>query len=320
MDTLLIYLILSLPLVGVYAMLGLGITVIYQASRVLNLAHGAIAMAAAYCTYQMSALWHLPIAVGVLGGVLFGGAFGLAVERVFVRRLRAAGPTTQTVGTVAVLGLAIALASLRVDVALGPLRFPIGYGSLPVSAPQVLPQGALHVGQGQVHWDLLLIFPIGVAGALALFALLQFTDVGLMMRGAAQNRRGAALRGIDPDRTTMLAWVIGGAYAGLAGILLSSATTLDPFGVPLGVLPAFVAALIGGLDSMPGVLLGAVVVGLTQGMVPAMGLIPRLGQIDIAPLTQSQGAPELVLGILALIVMASRGARLSVADSRGDGL
>ena len=91
------------------------------------------------------------------------------------------------------------------------------FGSLPVNEVQVLPRGALQLGHGHVDYALLGIFPVGVLGALGLFALLQFTDMGLAMRGAAQNRRGAALRGIDPDRTTMLAWVIGGAYAALAG-------------------------------------------------------------------------------------------------------
>jgi branched-chain amino acid transport system permease protein len=281
-------------------MLALGITVIYQASRVLNLAHGAMAMGAAYVTYQFGSHWHTPVWLAVTVGIAFGGLFGVFLERVFIRQLRSAGPTTQTVGTVAVLTLTIAAAAQI-------------FGSLPVSAPQVLPTGALQLGHGQVLWDLLLIFPIGVAGAIVLFALLQFTDIGLAMRGAAQNRRGAALRGIDPDRTTMLAWVIGGAYAGLAGILLS-------YGVALGVLPAFVAALIGGLDSMPGVLLGAVIVGLTQGLVPAIALLPKIGPLNVATVAQSQGAPQLVLGVLALVVMASRGSRLAAADTRSDTL
>ena len=301
MSTVFLYMVLSLPLVGVYAMLGLGITVIYQASRVLNLAHGAMAMGSAYATYQLSR-WHVPVAVAVIGGIAFGGLLGLLLERVFVRKLRASGPTSQTVGTVAALTLGIALFS-RV------------YGTLPVNAPQVLPRGALDLGPGHVSWDLLGIFPVGVLGALALFALFQYTDVGLAMRGAAQNRRGAALRGIDPDQTTALAWVIGGAYAGLAGILLSSATTLEPFGIALGVLPAFVAALIGGLDSMPGVLLGAAIVGLTQGMVPALGLVPGLGGIVSSP-----GTPQLVLGVLALIVMGLRGVQLSTGDTKADTL
>jgi branched-chain amino acid transport system permease protein len=301
MNTLLLYLVLSLPLVGIYALLGLGITVIYQASRVLNLAHGAMAMGGAYATYQLWR-WHAPLPVAVAGGIAAGALLGLLVERIFVRQLRASGPATQTVGTVAALSAAIALAS-RV------------WGTLPVDAPRVLPSGALTIGDGFVPWMKLGIFPVALAGAALLFALLEFTDVGLAMRGAAQNRRGAALRGVDPDRTAMLAWAIGGAFAALAGVLLAGATGLDPFSISLGVLPAFVAALIGGLESMPGVCVGALIVGTVQGTVPALAQVPGLGSLLREP-----GAPELVLSVLALIVMATRGARLVTGDVRAEAL
>jgi branched-chain amino acid transport system permease protein len=301
MGTFLLYIVLSLPLVGAYALLGLGITVIYQASRVLNLAHGAMAMGGAYATYQLFK-WHVPIALAVVGGVAMGALLGIVVERVFVRQLRGSGPTTQTVGTVAALSFAIALAS-RI------------WGTLPVSAPRVLPQGALRLGDGFVAWTKLGIFPVALAGGALLFALFKYTDIGLAMRGAAQNRRGAALRGVDPDRTARLAWIIGGATAGLAGILLAGASELDPFSVSLGVLPAFVAALIGGLESMPGVCIGAFIVGTVQGMVPALTQVPKINQ-----LVQGQGAPELVLSVLALLVMGLRGARLVTGDVRSESL
>jgi len=301
MGTFLLYVVLSLPLVGAYALLGLGITVIYQASRVLNLAHGAMAMGGAYATYQLTK-WHVPIAVAVVGGVAMGALLGIVVERVFVRQLRGSGPTTQTVGTVAALSFAIALAS-RI------------WGTLPVNAPRVLPQGALRLSDGFVAWTKLGIFPVALAAGALLFGLFKYTDIGLAMRGAAQNRRGAALRGVDPDRTARLAWIIGGATAALAGILLAGASELDPFSVSLGVLPAFVAALIGGLESMPGVCIGAFIVGTVQGMVPALTQVPKLSQI-----VQGQGAPELVLSVLALLVMGMRGARLVTGDVRSEGL
>lgn len=299
MNTFFLYLVLSLPLVGAYALLGLGITVIYQASRVLNLAHGAMAMGAAYAAYQL-AHWRVPAYIAVVMGVVVGALLGLIVENIFVRRLRSAGPTTQTVGTVAALTLAIAFAA-RI------------WGTLPLNAPRVLPRGALQLPGGFVPYDLLGIFPIALLIGGAMFALFQFTDVGLAMRGAAQNRRGAALRGVDPDRTAAFAWILGGALAGLSGILLAGATGLDPYGISLGVLPAFVAALIGGLESMPGVCIGALIVGVVQGMVPAMAQIPKVG-----PIAQGQGAPELVLSVLALAVMALRGIRLATSDVRGD--
>jgi branched-chain amino acid transport system permease protein len=300
-ELVLLYVVLSLPMVGTFAMLALGVTVIYQASRVLNLAHGAMAMAGAYTTYQLN-LWKVPIPLAVVGGVLAGAALGLTVERIFVRGLRSSGATTQVVGTVAVLTFAIAVVS-RI------------WGTLPVAAPRVLPAGALQLGHGHVDLDLLGIFPVGILAAVALFSLFQFTDIGLAMRGAAQNRLGATLRGTDPDRTAALAWMIGGGLAALAGILLAGATELDPFTISLGVLPAFVVALIGGLESMPGVIAGSLVVGIVIGMVPAFGIVPAL-----SPLAQAQGAPQLVLGVLALVVMALRGARLVAGETRSEGL
>lgn len=302
MGTVLRYFAQSLPLVGGFILLGMGITAIYQASRVLNLAHGSMAMGGAYASYSLHQTG-LPVVIDVIGGIAFGAALGLFVERVFVRRLRAAGPTTQTVGTVAVLSLSIAIAT-RI------------YGSLPVANPtRVLPGGSMTIGDGFIPNDLLLIFPIGLAGAALLFGLFQFTDLGLAMRGAAQNRRGAALRGVNPDRTAALAWMIGGAFAALYGILTAGATELDPFSISLGVLPAFVAALIGGLESMPGVCIGAAIVGVVEGMVPVLGPLPGIG-----PIASGNGAPELVLGVLALAVMAMRGARLSTGDVRGEAM
>jgi branched-chain amino acid transport system permease protein len=310
----LLYVVLALPLVGAYALLGLGITVIYQASRVLNLAHGAIAMGAAYTTYELNrdqlllpraaaeqfSRYHLILPLAVAGGIAAGALLGLLIEQVLVKHLRAAGPTTQTVGTVAALTFAIALAARK-------------WGTLPVTAPNIFPKGVIGIGDGFVQWGRFGIFPVALLGAGLLFALFQFTDLGLAMRGAAQNRRGAALRGVDPERTAALAWVIGGAFAGLAGILLAGASELDPYSVSLGVLPAFVAALIGGLESMPGVVAGAAVIGLVEGMVPALALIPRVGVAF-----QGQGSPALVLGVVALVVMALRGARLVTSDVRAD--
>ena len=316
MSTIALYVLLSLPLVGAYALLGLGITVIYQASRVLNLAHGAMAMWAAYITYQLEVsglflpagmrVWvtsnHLMLPLAVGGGIVTGALIGLLVERIFVRQLRSAGPTTQTVGTVAALLLSIAVAA-RI------------WGTQPLPAPQLFPAGAIHMSGGFVPFGKFGIFPVAIVAAAVLFGLFQFTRLGLAMRGAAQNRRGAALRGVDPDRTAALAWILGGAFAGLAGILLAGSSSLDPYSLSLGVLPAFVAALIGGLESMPGVVVGAVVIGLIQGMVPALSLVPVVG----VPF-QAQGAAELVLGIVALMAMAMRGARLVTADTRGESL
>src|SRR5204862_5928923 len=123
--------------------------------------------------------------------------------------------------------------------------------------------------------------------------LFKWTRLGLAMRAAAENRRAASLMGIDPDRTTRIAWAIGGGLAGLTGTMLAAVTNLHPYTLSLQMLPAFVAALLGGMVSLPGALAGSLVVGAALGMVPAFGSAPILGDF-----TAQIGAPQAVLAVL----------------------
>ena len=286
-------LVLSLPLVGAYAIFAIGIVLIHRASRVLNLAHGAMALVPAYTLYALST-GGLPMLIAFPLALLVGAVLGLAVERSFVRRLRAQGPTAQTVGTVAALGVLIALVAKI-------------FGTTALDPVGIFPQGAIPVGVSEIQYGELGLFATMLAVAAGLFALLQRTNLGLMMRGSAESRLGAALHGVNPDRITEFTWALGGLLAGLAGILLAAVTSLQPYRLPLQALPGFIAALIGGLGSLPGALAGAAVVGITQGLVPVLG-----------PIGQSQGAPQLFLAIVAMVVMATRGSKLVASDVRGD--
>jgi branched-subunit amino acid ABC-type transport system permease component len=292
-----IYFLLSLPLVGAFAMFSLGVVAIYQASRVLNLAHGAMAMVPVYVVFELNERG-APLAVALVIGVASGAALGVVVERVFIRTLRGQSPTAQTVGTVAALGV---LVSLTAKI----------FGTTPRVAVSVFPEGGLRVGASLLRYGHIGLFLIALASSAAFFALFRFTDLGLAMRAAAQNRRAAALMGVDADRTTAAAWAIGGSLAALGGILLAPVTTLHPYSLTLIVLPAFVAALMGGLDSFTGALVGASIVGLAQGMVPAIGLVPGIG--DFA--TQV-GAPQVVVGLVAFTIMYLRGERFTGSDVR----
>jgi ABC-type branched-subunit amino acid transport system ATPase component/branched-subunit amino acid ABC-type transport system permease component len=296
---LLIYLLLSLPLVGAYAILGVGIVVIFRASRVLNLAHGAMAMLPAYLLYDMNK-HGLPMLIGVPIAVASGGALGMLTERIFVRPLRKQGPTAQTVGTIAMFGLVVALVAKH-------------YGTTPLIGPRIFPAGGIGLQGSTLFYGDLGLFVTAVASAAGLLALFKFTDLGLSLRGAADNRVAAALVGIDPDRSARVAWLIGGSLAGVAGVLLGGVNNLSPYNLSLQMLPAFVAALIGGLASLPGVLVGAACVGFLQGMVPAIGLIGPLrsfaGQL---------GLPQLTLTVIALTVMYLRGGQYSGSDIRAE--
>ena len=294
-------LLLATPLVAAYALFALGIVLIYRASRVLNLAHGVMAMVPAYVVFKLREAG-MPLAVALVLGVASGAVIGAAVEAVFVRRLRKVSPTAQTVGTVAVYGLGIAIVA-RV------------FGTTPVKPPPVFGDGVILFGSAGISHGQIGLIVVACGLTALLFALFKFTSLGLAMRGSASNRTAAALMGVNPDRTTGLAWMMGGALAAVAGILLSAVSTLDPFGFPLQALPAFVAALIGGLGSMPGALAGALVVGLTIGAVPGLTNVPGIGNF-----ASSIGASQAVLALVAFVVMAMRGEKLSASDVRSGGL
>lgn len=296
----LVLLLLSIPFVGAYAMYAVGIVVIYQASRVLNLAHGAMATVPAFLTFTLVVNLGLPVAVAAPLGVVCGALLGVGVERVFVRRLRAVSPTAQTVGTVAAFGILISLTAKI-------------WGTAGRSAPHIFPEGHFDLGGSFLRYGQIGLFAVAVVAAGGLYVLFQRTEFGLAMRGAAQNRRAASLMGINPDRTTTAAWALAGGLAALSGVLLAPVTSLHPYLIGLSVLPAFVAALIGGLENLPGALVGSAVVGVVIGIVPALAPLPGfrivLGQL---------GGAELTLGVVAMVVMALRGQRFAASDVRAE--
>jgi branched-chain amino acid transport system permease protein len=292
---------LALPLVAAYALFALGIVLIYRASRVLNLAHGVMAMLPAYVTYKLRHAG-VPSMLALALGVVAGMALGAAVEVAFVRRLRRVSATAQTVGTVAVFGLVVAIAGKV-------------FGTTPVRSDGFFPKHVILFGSSGLSYEQIGLIAVAIALTAGLFALFRYTSIGLAMRGAASNRTAAGIVGINPDRTTQLAWMLGGGMAAVAGIMLSGVTSLDPFRFPLQALPAYVAALIGGLGSMPGALVGSAVVGLT------IGIVPGLQQIGfLKGFASSIGAPQAVLGVVAFVVMALRGEKLSAGDVRSGGL
>jgi branched-chain amino acid transport system permease protein len=291
MSRILVFILLSLPLVGAYAIFALGLVVIYRASRVLNLAHGAMAMIPAYIVHSASARG-IPMLFSVAIGIVSGGLLGMLIERVYVRPLRSISTTAQTVGTVAALGFLVAIA--------GKI-----WGTGGQTAVHVFPQGQLRVASSGIRYGDLGLFAVMLLIAGGLYALLQWTSLGLAMRGAADNARAAALMGVNPQRATSAAWAIGGVTAAIAGVLFAAVTILHPVVLSLQAVPALVAALIGGLASLPGAVIGAVIVGGTLGLVPA---VPALQHIE--------GSAQLLLAILSFVVMAMRGERYVATDVR----
>ena len=301
MGRLLAFSFLSIPLIGAYTMFAIGIVVIYRSSRVLNLAHGAMAMTPAYAYYTLTNMG-IPALIALVLAVAFGALLGIGVEAVFVRRLRPQGATAQTVGTVAVTGLLIALIGKT-------------YGTSSLEVPAVFPEGHIRLVSANVRYADLGILLTGLLVAGATLAFFKFTQFGLALRGAAQNRTAATLVGVNPQLAASAAWGLGGGLAALAGVLLAAATNLNPYTLSLEVLPAFVAALLGGLESLGGAIAGAAIAGLVFGLVPYLSTWPLIGSVLSLP-----GASQLVLTVLTLGLLAFRGKRISGAERDEAGL
>lgn len=253
--------ILGLPIAGVFALLATGVVMVYRASGILNLAQGGMAMFAAYAMYFLTNDPNgpgLPVFVGLVGALVFAGALGWAVERFLLRPLRGRPVLTSVIMTVAVLALLTAVA--------GSI-----WGYDRQDAPTLLPRGTnVHLFGTVLGLDRLMILAITGALMAGVMVLFKRTTMGVAMRAVSDNRSAALLMGVPADRVATMTWVLGSILAGIAGILLSPIIGLQPVNLTLLAIPAYAAALFGGLTSLVATMVGAGVVGVMFSLVPSL--------------------------------------------------
>ncbi|MGQ9525226.1 MAG: branched-chain amino acid ABC transporter permease [Armatimonadota bacterium] len=251
---------------GVYALIALGYTMVYGVLRLINFAHGDVYMVGAYIAfYTVAALGGGPVTpAGVLlvflASMAGSALLGVTIERGAYRPVRSAPRLTALITAIGV--------SLFLENG-GQLVF----GPNPRAFPQVLAvREVFRVGEVAVT-SLQVAILASVAVLLVLLELLVHkTRVGKAMRATAYNRTVASLMGVNTDNIISLTFAVGSALAAVAGILVGLYTgTIDPL---MGLLPglkAFVAAVVGGIGSIPGAMLGGFVLGMSEVMVVALG-------------------------------------------------
>jgi len=202
---------------GTFALLAIGIVLIYRVSGVLNFAHGAVAMFSTFCAYQVSERWGQPAWLGLLAAIAMGMGLGYVIERFTIRPLAdrtALVRTTVTIGWLLVLqevaGIIWHKNAYHQAVKVIPLhRLFTAPGGAPVATDQFL----------------MVIVALGLAAAVA--AVLKVTSFGAQMRAVADDRTAARLWGIDVNRVTSASWVIGSGMAAVAGVLLTPRLNFD---------------------------------------------------------------------------------------------
>jgi branched-chain amino acid transport system permease protein len=242
----------GISLGAIYALIALGFVIIFKASEVVSFTHGSLLLLGAYTIARTSdSLGFLP---AVLVGVLVTALAAFLVERVIINRLRGA-PV-----------ISLAIVTIGVDIILlTELIRRIGPDILNVPHPW----GGDSVRIGGVGISENRLIAMGVAGVLivAFFVAFKYSSWGVAMRASAEDGEAAALMGIRQGRVSALAWVVAGVLAAVAALFLVGAPTPGVSAAAYTVaLRAFPAAILGGLDSTGGALVGGLLIGVTEAL------------------------------------------------------
>ena len=248
------YLINGVSLGSVYAIIALGYTMVYGIAKMLNFAHGDIIMIGSYVVFVTVSSMGLPPVLGVLLAVAACTLLGVVIERVAYKPLRNASP-------LAVLITAIGVSYLLQNVAL------LIFGADTKSFTSVIKIPALKLAGGQLNitGETIATILSCIVIMVCLMAFINRTRAGQAMLAVSEDKGAATLMGINVNGTIALTFAIGSALAAIAGVLLCSAyPSLTPYTGSMPGIKAFVAAVFGGIGSIPGAFIGGVLLGVIE--------------------------------------------------------
>lgn len=262
---------------SIYALIALGYTMVYGIAKMINFAHGDIIMVGAYALCVFAALLGLPVPVCILLTIIVCAVLGITVERIAYKPLRNAP-------SLAVLITAIGVSYFLQNVAL------IIFKATPIPFGSVIKVPSIKIGGIHISGITIVTLIVTVIAMAILTWFINKTRAGSAMRAVSEDKGAAALMGINVNKTISMTFAIGSALAAVAGILfICQYESLSP---TLGALPgikAFVAAVLGGIGSIPGAMLGGIVLGVIESMSKAY--------------ISTQLADAIVFGVLVVVLL-----------------
>ncbi len=244
-------LISGLSIGSTYALIALGYTMVYGIAKMLNFAHGDIIMVGGY-TVAISVGFMNPY-LGMLVSVIFCVILGVTIEKVAYRPLRGASPLAVLITAIGISYLLQALAQLI-------------FGANP--KPATLPDyGITQLGEIKVKTNTLISLGVAVIIMIALSLFVKYTKTGRAMIAVSEDRGAAQLMGINVNRIIVITFAIGSALAAVAGyfMLAKSGSVTSTTGAMPGI-KAFTAAVIGGIGSIPGAMVGGILLGIVEAL------------------------------------------------------
>ena len=249
------YLVNGLSLGSVYALIALGYTMVYGIAKMLNFAHGDVIMIGAYVALITMKQAGLPTWVAILISIIACTVLGVLMERVAYKPLRNAA------SSLAVLITAIGVSYLLQNVAL------LIFGANAQTFPSVIKWGGLSLADGKLNisGETIITIAVCVIIMIALITFVHKTKPGQAMRAVSEDRGAAQLMGINVNATIALTFAIGSGLAAVAGVLLCSTyPSLTPYTGAMPGIKAFVAAVFGGIGSIPGAFIGGILLGIIE--------------------------------------------------------
>ena len=248
------YLINGISIGAVYAIIALGYTMVYGIAKMLNFAHGDVIMVGAYVSYCVTSYLGLPAVVSILVAVVVCTLLGIVIEGLAYKPLRGTP-------SLAVLITAIGVSYFLQNAA------QLIFGSAPKNFKSIVTMKPLNLFGGglTITGEVLITIVICVAIMVGLTLFTSKTRMGKAMRAVSEDRAAAQLMGINVNQTISLTFAIGSALAAIAGVLLcSTVPTLMPTTGAMPGIRAFTAAVFGGIGSIPGAMLGGILLGIIE--------------------------------------------------------
>jgi branched-chain amino acid transport system permease protein len=267
---------------GVYALIGIGLTIIFGVMRVINFAHGDIMMIGMYLTYSLFTLAGIDPFVSIVITIPLMFMFGAFLQKVFINRMQGALPQNQILLTI---GLGLIMSNTMM------LAYTSDYKILSTDYSS----SSFNIAGISISTPLAISFLITAAITAMLYWFLLKTDTGQAIRATAQDREAAQLMGINVKWMSILAFGMGSALAGTAGALISPTYYIFPQIGSTFTLQAFVITVLGGMGSIVGATIGGVIIGVAE---------------SISAVYISSGWKDVVVFVLFLLVLLFKPAGL----------
>ncbi len=249
---------------GTLALIALGLVLIFKSSYIFNFAQGQLLLLGALVTWWFAVELSLPLWLAIILALIFSALLGLLIERLALRPMTGQPLLSIILMT---LGLSQVLQGMALLLFGGSQRnFPQIFSA---ANPYKIMTPFIHNGDNIIiilKQNLVWSFAIAILGVIIISAFFRYTRTGLAMRGTSEDHELAQSIGIRIHRIFGFSWALAGVVATLGGVLLATSSGLD-LSISVLVLMAFPVVLLGGLDSIPGAIVGGFVIGLSQGLV-----------------------------------------------------